>query len=63
MRWNATRACKADHALHMATVETVFGVIKEMMGFRRGLHAVGSEWTLVSIAWYLGRMHAMTASA
>ena len=47
-------------------METIFGVIKEVMGFRRfhlrGLHAAGGEWTLVSLAWYLKRMHALAAS-
>ena len=47
-------------------METIFGVIKEVMGFRRfhlrGLHAAGGEWTLVSLAWNLKRMHALAAS-
>ena len=46
-------------------METVFGVIKEAMGFRRfhlrGLHATGGEWTLVSLAWNLKRMHVLAA--
>ena len=46
-------------------VALVFGVIKEVMGFRRfhlrGLRAASGEWTLVSLAWNLKRMHALAA--
>ena len=56
---------KAIHARRKATVETVFGIIKEVMGFRRfhlrGLNAVSGEWTLVSLAWNLKRMHALAS--
>ena len=62
----ATREGKAIYARRKATVETIFGVIKEVMGFRRfhlrGLHAASGEWTLVSLAWNLKRMHALAAS-
>ncbi len=38
-----------------STVEPVFGIIKEVMGFRRfmlrGFEAVTGEWTLVCIAF------------
>ncbi len=38
-------------------MEPVFGIIKEIMGFRhfmlRGFEAVKGEWTLVSIAYNL----------
>ncbi|MDE0047482.1 MAG: IS1182 family transposase [bacterium] len=61
----ATPQGKAVYARRKATVETVFGVIKEVMGFRRfhlrGLQAAGGEWTLVSLAWNLKRMHALAA--
>ncbi len=61
-----TREGKAIYARRKATVETIFGIIKEVMGFRRfhlrGLHAAGGEWTLVSLAWNLKRMHALAAS-
>ena len=44
-------------------VEPVFGIIKQVMGFRqfllRGYEAVSGEWTLVSIAWNLKRMFAL----
>ncbi len=47
-----------------STVEPVFGIIKNVMGFRqfllRGFEAVSGEWTLVSIAWNIKRMFALT---
>ena len=46
----ATREDTAVYARRKATVETVAGVIKEVMGFQQGLHAVGSEWTSVILA-------------
>ena len=54
---------KAIYAKREATVETVFGVIKEVMGFRRfqhcGLKAAKAEWTLVSLAWNVNRIYAL----
>ena len=54
---------KALYARRKTTVETVFGIIKEVMGFRRfsmrGLKKVSGEWTLVTIAWNLKRMHCL----
>jgi len=54
---------RALYAKRKATVETVFGVIKETMGFRRfhmrGLEAARGEWTLACLAWNLKRMHAL----
>ena len=51
------------YAKRKSTVETVFGVIKETMGFRRfhmrGLEAARGEWTLACLAWNLKRMHAL----
>lgn len=41
-------------------VEPVFGIIKEVIGFRhfmlRGFEAVKSEWTLVCISYNLKRL-------
>ncbi len=58
-----TRAGKAIYALRKSTVETVFGIIKQVMGFRqfhlRGKEAAAGEWNLVSMAWNLKRMHRM----
>ena len=56
-----TPAGKAVYARRKSTVETVFGIVKEVMGFRRfhvrGLEAVNGEWTLTCLAWNLKRMH------
>ena len=55
-----TEAGKAFYAQRKSTVEPVFGIIKEVMGFRRfmlrGLTAVSGEWTLVCIAFNLKRL-------
>ena len=63
---NATPVEKMQHRLkteegkefygkRKSTVEPVFGIIKEIMGFRhfmlRGFEAVKGEWTLVCIAY------------
>ena len=54
---------KAIYARRKSTVETVFGVIKEVLGFRqfhlRGLDSVQGEWNLVCMAWNLKRMYAL----
>jgi len=58
-----TKAGKALYGKRKSTVETVFGVIKHVLGFRqfqlRGLASVQSEWNLVCIGWNLKRMHAL----
>ena len=58
-----TKNGKALYAKRKSTVETVFGIIKHIQGFRqfhhRGLDLVKSEWNLVSIGWNLKRMHAL----
>jgi len=42
----------------------VFGIIKSVMGFRqfllRGLDNVQGEWTLVTMAWNITRMFALS---
>ncbi|HEX9868659.1 MAG TPA: IS1182 family transposase [Candidatus Tectomicrobia bacterium] len=54
---------KAIYAKRKSTVETVFGIIKEVLGFRqfhlRGLDATRGEWNLVCMAWNLKRMYAL----
>jgi transposase len=54
---------KAIYAKRKSTVETVFGILKEVMGFRRfrlrGLDAVQGEWNLVCMAWNLKRMYVL----
>lgn len=60
-----TKNGKALYAKRKSTVETVFGIIKQIQGFRqfslRGLKSVQSEWNLVCIGWNLKRMHALRA--
>lgn len=55
---------KALYARRKSTVETVFGVVKEVMGFRRfhlrGIEAAQGEWNLVCMAWNLKRMFALS---
>jgi hypothetical protein len=55
---------KAFYARRKSTVEPVFGIIKNVMGFRhfmlRGLDAVSGEWNLVCIAFNLKRICALT---
>jgi transposase len=54
---------KALYAKRKSTVEPVFGIVKEVMGFRqfllRGLEAVTGEWTLVCLAYNLKRLHVL----
>ena len=58
-----TQEGKAVYAKRKATVETVIGIVKEVLGFRqfllRGLNSVQGEWSLVCIGWNLKRMHAL----
>ncbi len=60
-----TQEGKAVYGKRKATVETVFGIVKEVLGFRqfllRGLASVQGEWSLVCIGWNLKRMHALSA--
>lgn len=59
----STREGKAVYAKRKSTVETVFGIIKQVLGFRqfllRGLDSVAGEWSLVCIGWNLKRLHAL----
>jgi len=56
-----TKAGRALYALRKHTVEPVFGIIKQVMGFRqfslRGLDKVRGEWRLVALSWNIKRMH------
>jgi len=60
-----TKEGKARYAKRKSTVEPVFGIIKQVLGFRqfslRGLDAVKGEWKLVAIAFNLKRMHVLAA--
>lgn len=57
---------RALYARRKCTVEPVFGIIKQVMGFRqfslRGLKAVSGEWKLVTMAFNLKRMHVLAAA-
>ena len=52
------------YALRKQTPEPVFGIIKSVMGFRqfllRGLDNVRGEWSLVTMAWNIKRMYALS---
>jgi hypothetical protein len=62
----ATKAGRARYKLRQQTVEPVFGIIKEAMGFRRfslrGLAKVSLEWTLVALAYNVRRLHRVGAT-
>jgi hypothetical protein len=67
MAWKLkTKAGKARYAKRKSTVEPVFGIIKNVLGFRqfslRGLDAVAGEWKLVAMAFNLKRMHILAAA-
>ena len=67
MAWKLkTKAGKAGYAKRKSTVEPVFGLIKQVLGFRqfslRGLDAVAGEWKLVTMAFNLKRMHILAAA-
>jgi len=60
-----TKAGRELYALRKQTIEPVFGIIKEAMGFRRfslrGLANVRTEWTLVTLAYNLKRPFPLAA--
>ena len=55
---------RALYALRKQTPEPVFGVIKSVLGFRqfsmRGLDKARGEWSLVTMAWNIKRMFALS---
>jgi hypothetical protein len=55
-----TAAGKAVYALRKSTSEPVFGILKQVMGFRgfllRGFEAVLHEWDLLCMAWNIKRL-------
>jgi len=59
----STRAGRALYKLRKQTVEPVFGIIKQAMGWRqmsmRGLRKAQGEWNLVTMAWNIKRMHVL----
>lgn len=61
-----TREGRKQYGRRKCTVEPVFGIIKQAMGFRqflrRGLNQVRSEWQWVSLAWNMRRMAVLKAA-
>ena len=61
-----TAAGRARYKLRQQTVEPVFGIIKAALGFRsfrlRGQAGAALEWTLVTLAYNLRRLHRLGAS-
>lgn len=59
-----TAAGRALYKLRQQTVEPVFGIIKEAMGFRRfslrGHEKVSLEWDLVCLAYNVKRLHRLS---
>jgi hypothetical protein len=62
----STQAGKALYKLRKQTVEPVFGIIKQVMGWRqmsmRGLDKAQGEWNLVTMAWNIKRLHVLRAA-
>ncbi len=66
MAWKLkTQSGRALYGKRRSTVEPVFGIIKQVLGFRqfslRGRDAVAGEWKLVTIAFNLKRMQVLAA--
>jgi transposase len=61
-----TKSGKAIYAKRKSTIETVFGIIKAVMGYRkflrRGLDAAEHEWELICTAFNLKRLFALGRS-
>ena len=61
-----TQAGRVLYGLRKQTVEPVFGIIKRAMGWRqmsmRGLDMAAGEWTLVTMAWNIKRLHVLRAA-
>lgn len=59
----STKAGRALYGLRKQTVEPVFGIIKRVMGWHqmsmRGLDKARGEWSLVTMAWNIKRLHVL----
>jgi transposase/uncharacterized protein YecA (UPF0149 family) len=57
---------RALYGLRKQTVEPVFGIIKRVMGWSqmsmRGLEKARGEWSLVTMAWNIKRLHVLRAA-
>ena len=62
----STKTGRALYGLRKQTVEPVFGIIKRVMGWRqmsmRGLDKARGEWSLVTMAWNIKRLHVLRAA-
>ena len=60
----ATDEGKAIYKKRASTIETIFGVIKSVLGFRgfslRGKEKVTGEWELVCLSYNIKRLHTLT---
>jgi len=61
-----TKKGRTLYGLRKQTVEPVFGIIKRVMGWRqmsmRGLDKARGEWSLVTMAWNIKRLHVLQAA-
>jgi transposase len=61
-----TKEGRVLYGLRKQTVEPVFGIIKRVMGWRqmsmRGLDRARGEWSLVTMAWNIKRLHVLRAA-
>jgi hypothetical protein len=61
----STQEGRSLYKLRKQTVEPVFGIIKRVMGWRqmsmRGLAKAQGEWSLVTMAWNIKRLHVLRA--
>ena len=62
----STKNGRLLYGLRKQTVEPVFGIIKRVMGWRqmsmRGLDKARGEWSLVTMAWNIKRLHVLRAA-
>jgi hypothetical protein len=61
-----TKEGKEFYAKRKSTIEPIFGIIKNVMGFvkfsLRGIESVTGEWNIVSLAYNLKRVHSIAMS-
>lgn len=61
--FQATQVGRTLYSLRKQTVEPVFGIIKRVMSWRQmsmhGLDKARDEWSLVTMAWNIKRMHVL----
>ena len=59
----STQKGRLLYGLRKQTVEPVFGIVKRVMGWRqmsmRGLDKARGEWSLVTMAWNIKRLHVL----